>query len=96
MPVNGEIFPHKKNTVHIDVKANNRLSLAALAFSVCMALVQSFSSKGSVFGPGLSADWQGNKQNQHGFERSGRLGRLSQNRASHCVSLLFLSYFSVI
>jgi len=52
-----------------------------------MALVQSFSSKGSVFGPGLSTDWHGNRQNQHGFERSGRLGRLSQNRASPFLSL---------
>ncbi len=96
MPVNGEIFPFKTITVHIDVKTGR--SLLALAFSSSMAPVQSCSNTGSVFGPGLSTDWQGNRQNQHGFERSGRVGRLRQNRASPflslCLSLVPVLLFS--
>ncbi len=97
MPVNGEIFPFKTITVHIDVKTGR--SLLALAFSSSMAPVQSCSNTGSVFGPGLSTDWQGNRQNQHGFERSvewAGCARTGPLLFSHCVSLLFLSYFSAI
>ncbi len=94
MPECGDIFPFKTITVHIDIKTGN--SLKALAFSSSMASVQSCSSKGSVFGPGLFTGWQGNRQNQHGFEHSGRVGWLRQNRDSPFLSLLFLSYFSAI